>query len=250
MMKMRHYRSAIPAGARERIVSTHEPDGAKRQVEYTLGDEVVGRRWFDQDGSMGSETPLKSGQVHGTLYYFSSSQPDGPLKVIFAEPYRNGLAHGTAEQWSVYDGRFLGSCTMKRGTGIDLWRAETYSGASAYLSEARYIKEGNWHGFEWWLNQDQKTVHKESHFSENLQHGITREWNGQGKLKRGYPKYWVQNMRVTKRQYLRAQVNESNLPPYREVDNLPRRKFPSEVLAAISETASIKYPMIATQRER
>jgi len=235
MMKMKHYRSAIPAGARERIVSTHEPDGAKRQVEYILGDEVVGRRWFDQDGSMGTETPLKNGLVHGTLYYFSAL-PGGTLKVIFAEPYRNGFAHGTARQWSDYDGRALGSYTMKRGTGIDLWRAQTYSGRSAYLSEARYIKDGNWHGFEWWLNENQKTVHKENHFSENLQHGITREWNFEGRLKRGYPKYWIRNVQVTKRQYVRAQAAEPNLPPYREVDNLPRRKFPPEVLAAISET--------------
>lgn len=136
-------------------------------------------------------------------------------------------------QWSSYDGKVIGSYTMKRGTGIDLWKQETYPGHSAYLSEARYIKDGNWHGFEWWLNEDQKTVQKENHFWENLQHGITREWNNQGRVKRGYPKYWVRNVRVTKRQYLKAQTKDPSLPPYREVDNLPRRRFPAEVLAAI-----------------
>jgi hypothetical protein len=156
--------------------------------------------------------------------------------VIFAEPYRNGLAHGTARQWSAYDGRPIGSYTMKRGTGIDLWRVESYSGSSVYFSEVRFIKGGSFNGFEWWLNEDQKSVHQENHFWENLQHGILRRWNDKGRLMRGYPRYWVRNERVTKRQYLRACLKDPHLPPFREADNLPRRGFPPEVVPAITRT--------------
>jgi hypothetical protein len=232
---MRHYRSSIPIAAKERVVSTHPSNGLKQKVECVLDGEVVGVRWFDQDGSMGSETPLKNGVRHGTMYYFHGS--DRTLRVNFAEPYRNGLAHGTARQWSTYDGASIGCYTMKRGTGIDLWRGEAYSGSSIHLQEARYLKDGNWHGFEWWLNEDQKTVHQENHFWENLQHGILRRWNADGRLMRGYPRYWVRNERVTKRQYMLACLQDHNLPSFCEADNRPRRKFPPEVLSAITKTA-------------
>jgi hypothetical protein len=141
------------------------------------------------------------------------------------------------KQWSAYNGRLIGSYKMNHGTGVDLWRAETYSGRSVYLSEARYIREGKWHGFEWWLNEDQKTIHKENHFADNLQHGILREWNSEGRLKRGYPRYWVKDKTVSKRQYLRACTQDPNLPPFREADNLPLREFPTEVLAAIDPSS-------------
>jgi hypothetical protein len=52
-----------------------------------------------------------------------------------------------------------------------------------------------------------------------------------------YPRYWVNNKQVTKREYLRACANHANLPPFRESDNQPRRKFPPEVLAAMNRTS-------------
>jgi antitoxin component YwqK of YwqJK toxin-antitoxin module len=238
-LKMKHYRSPISKAAQERVVSTHKSNGQKQQVEYVLNGEVVGTRWFDEHGLMHLENPRKNGVTHGTMYHFDD-RLDGILRVTFAEPYRNGLAHGTARQWSAYDGKLIGTYTMKRGTGIDFWRTETYSGSSVYLHETHYIKNGNWHGFEWWLNDDQASVHQEAHFWENLQHGIRREWNGEGKLKRGFPQYWVNNIRVTKRQYLRACAKDSKLPPFREIDNHPKRNFPPEVQVAIQETASLQ----------
>ncbi|HEY4359054.1 MAG TPA: hypothetical protein VGN16_25130 [Acidobacteriaceae bacterium] len=236
---MKHYRSSIPAAAEEQIVSTHASNGSKQQVNLVFEGEVVGSRWFDREGLMASETPLKNGKAHGTLYYFDDEM-DGPLRVTFAEPYRNGLAHGTAKQWSAYDGRLLGTYTMKHGTGLDLWRVETCGGSSAYLAEARYHRDGKWHGFEWWLQEDQTSVHKENHFSENLQHGIVREWNAAGRLRRGYPQYWFKGEKVSQKQYLRACTRDASLPPFHTSDNLPQRSFPAEVLAAIAETGSRK----------
>jgi len=235
---MKHYRSSIPNAAQERRFPAHQPAGNLQTVEYVLDGEVVGIRRFIQDGTMGSETPLKDGLVHGTMYYFDDI-PDGVLKVTFAEPYRNGLAHGTAKQWSE-DGKLIGTYTMKHGTGVDLWRHKSFLPGSAYIvHEARHIKDGKWHGFEWWLEEDQKSVHQEAHFWENLQHGIRREWNSNGRLRRGYPQYWVNNERVSKRQYLSDCTKDPNLPPFREADNLPKRKFPPEVRAAIKQTASL-----------
>jgi antitoxin component YwqK of YwqJK toxin-antitoxin module len=110
---MKNYRSSVPKMTQERVVSTHESNGQKKKAEYVLNGEVVGVRWFDKDGEIEAETPLKSGLIHGTQYRFDKHF-DGTLRVAFAEPYRSGLAHGTARQW---DGETLiGAPT--------LWRVE------------------------------------------------------------------------------------------------------------------------------
>lgn len=228
---MKNYRSSIHKAAQEHVVSAHKSNGQKQKAEYVLDGEVVGVRQFYEDGNIGMETPYRNGVIHGTLYCFDVFEKK--LRVTFAEPYRNGLAHGMAKQWSSDGEKLIGTYTMQRGTGLDLWRSWGYKSEVYYLSEARYLKDGKWHGFEWWFNEDQKSVHEENHYWENLQHGIQRMWNSNGVLKRGYPRYWVNNERVSKRQYLSASAKDCNLPLFHEADNLPLRDFPPEVLAAI-----------------
>lgn len=225
---MKHYRSSIPKTARERILATYETGPEKHKAEYLIGRSVVGIRYFDQNGQFEIEHPMKDGLLHGTLYRCD----DGV--VTSAEPYRNGLAHGIARQWS-FDGDLIGTYTMKRGTGLDLWRCKKdWGDKRVFLAEARFLRNGKWHGFEWWLNEDQKSVHDEQHFWENLQHGIERSWNSNNRLRRGYPRYWIKGKQVTKRDYIRACADDLSLPPFDESDNRPRRKFPPQVLAAIN----------------
>lgn len=227
---MKHYRSSIPKVARERVLATHLTGPQKYMAEYRVNGKVVGVRQFDQSGQLEVERPIKNGLSHGTLYICEEGI------MTFAEPYRQGLAHGTARQWS-HDGELIGTYTMKHGTGLDLWRQKRNWGTGrVFLAEARFIKKGKWHGFEWWLNEDQRGVYDEHHFWENLQHGIQRSWNSKDRLRRGYPRYWVNNERVTRREYLHASAKDPNLPAYRKSDNRPRRRFPSEVLAAIEVT--------------
>jgi hypothetical protein len=223
MLSMKNYRSSISKNARERVVATHLKGPQKYKVECVLKQEVVGIRTFEENGQLQYECPLKNDLRHGTVYFFS----DG--KVDFAEPYRNGFAHGTAKQWSD-DGELIGTYTMNHGTGLDLWRAKKNWGTgSIYLSEARYIQNGKWNGFEWWLNEDQRSVHDERHFCQDQLHGIERCWNFQGRLRRGYPKYWIKGKRITKRQYISACAKDSTLPAFRLKDNNPHRDFPPEV---------------------
>jgi hypothetical protein len=220
---MKHYRSSIPKEAKERILAHWLTGRQKYMAEYVLNRRIVGYRRFDQKGLLEFERPQKNGVTHGTVYHCESGL------VRFAEHYSNGFAQGTTKQWS-YDGELIGTYTMKHGTGLDLWRVKKdWGDGRVYLAEARFLKDGKWHGFEWWLNEDQKSVHDEHHFWENMQHGIERSRNSQGGLRRGYPRYWVQNVRVTKRKYLRECANDSNLPLYREQDNLPAREFPAEI---------------------
>jgi antitoxin component YwqK of YwqJK toxin-antitoxin module len=220
---MENYRSSIPKTAQERIVATYVTGPQKYKAEYILNGEVVGVRYFEENGNLMSETPIKNGLTHGIQYLFD----EGCLE--FSETYQNGLAHGTAKQWSP-DGELIGTYTMKHGTGLDLWRCKNnWGNGSIYLSEARYFKDGHFQGFEWWINEDQKTVNHERHFCQDQVHGIERFWNAEGRLRRGYPKYWVNNKQVTKRAYIKECANDMSLPRFNEEDNLPQRKFPDEV---------------------
>jgi antitoxin component YwqK of YwqJK toxin-antitoxin module len=215
------YQTSIPPAAVERIVSTH-PDGSRRHAEYVLEGEVVGHRWWDEDGSLSRETPFMNGVKHGVEYIFYASG-----NLVSAEPYERGQMHGLTEQWD-RDGRLIGTYTMVHGTGIDLWRWVRPDG-SISLSEVRYYKDGHRHGFEWWINWDQQQVSEEQHFREGEPHGIHRDWNVRDRLSRGFPKYYVNGRKVTKRQYLAACKTDATLPPFRVEENDPARTFPPEI---------------------
>jgi hypothetical protein len=218
---MKHYRSSIPKAARERITATFVTGPHKFKAEYILNRRLVGIRYFHESGELSAEYPLRNGLLHGIVY-----GADEPGKLDSAEPFSKGLPHGTAKQWSA-DGKLIGTYTMIRGSGIDLWWNSSEDGT--YLSEARYLQHGKWHGFEWWFNQD-GTVWSERHFWSGQKHGIERLWNEHGRLRRGYPKYWIRNERTTKRQYRRVHANDDpTLPPFREEDHRPQRKFPPEI---------------------
>jgi hypothetical protein len=214
------YVTLIPAEAEERVTDSY-PDGTKQRAEYWLNGALAGMRGFDPNGERESECPFRAGVKHGMEYRW-----DAPGKLLSAEPYENGLPHGTAHQWAD-DGRLMGRYTLDHGTGIDLWWQER--DGPDYLAEVHTMRDGRWHGFEWWLNEDQQSAHIERHWSHGYRHGIERDWNIRGRLSRGYPRYWVHGERVTKRQYLKAASQDPSLPPFRPEDNEPRRTFPPEV---------------------
>jgi hypothetical protein len=97
-----------------------------------------------------------------------------------------------------------------------------------YLAEARYLNGGEYHVFEWWLNPD-GSVWTDGTSGTTGRHGIERSWNQSGRLRRGYPKYWVKGVRATKRQYLRPCANDPTLPRFRERDSRLQRELPAEI---------------------
>ena len=214
------YLSSIPADAREKVTARYGKIGKKR-AEYYVGKEFVGIREFFITGEPESEWALQNGIRHGTHYRWYE-----PGKLLSCAPYENGGAHGTAFEWA-RDGRLLGSYTMERGTGIDLWW-EDWSDGSVNLAEVHYECDGKNHGFEWWLNTD-ASLWQERHWHEGNLHGIEREWNHEGGVRRGYPRYYLHSERVTKRQYLKACTKDTTLPPFRSEDNFPQRAFPPEI---------------------
>lgn len=219
---MRRLKSDIPARAKEVLVNLSVR-------EYRLGGKLVGRRIFNSEGTLVIETPMRDGRKHGRELTWDD---DGKLELV--EPYYDGKIHGTAKQ---YDrrGRVIGTYKMVHGTGYDVWRNQFPDGP-VHVSEIHSNRDGSLHGFVWWLEPDQKSVHDEKHWHKGQLHGIDREWNFAGKLRRGFPKYWVHDQAVTKRQYLAAARKDPTLPSFRLKDNRPRREFPREIRQLLNKS--------------
>jgi antitoxin component YwqK of YwqJK toxin-antitoxin module len=214
------YRSSIPEAAQEQVTVRY-PGGQKRRADYFLDGELVGCRWFFKSGDPMMETPLRDGKRHGTDYTWSAS---GKLRSV--ESFVDGRSHGVATQWDS-EGNLLGSYTMEHGTGIANWWGRD-DDRRRYLAAVNYCKDGAPHGAEWELLPDQMVFH-ERYWLHGQFHGIERMWNSQGRLRRGYPMYYVNGKRINKRQYVRACTHDPSLIPFREEDNKPERTFPPEI---------------------
>jgi hypothetical protein len=223
-------RSSIAKRAKQRVIERY-PSGAPKRAEYRVDGKLVGRRDFHATGEVEAEWPERDGRAHGVQQRW-----DSPGVLLSTSPYRNGREHGVARQW--HNGMLAGSYRMVNGTGIDLWWDSAGDGP-ATLSEARYCRDGDRHGFEWWINDDQRTVYEEAHFQRGAAHGIERKWNADGRLRRSFPKYWVDGVQTTKRDYLAAVKRDATLPPFRLRDNSPRRVFPPEIAAELGPRAQL-----------
>lgn len=191
-------------------------------MECLLDGQLVGQRSYDGEGNLRIETPIRNGQKHGREYIWNES---GCLESV--EPFVNGKRHGLAKQYG-RKGNVIGTYRFVHGTGFDIWRWEQEDG-STFVSEVFSVRDGALDGYEWWLNEDQRSVWHERHWRKGKLHGIERMWNEKGRLKRGFPKYWFQGQAVRKHAYMKAAEKDKTLPGYREKDNQPQRKFPLEI---------------------
>ena len=220
-MKPRNYRSSIPKSATGVVEETFDC-GAKKSAFFLLTGNKVGYRMWNESGELEFEYGMRNGKKHGREYnFFENGQPHE------VTPYRNGTIHGTGKQWSI-DGKVVITYNLINGTGLDLWCGHEKD----TLSEEHYWPKDGELGYHRDWNEDEKAVHIEYYFFYGKgYHGIWREWNTDGKLRRGFPQYWVNDGRVTKRQYLKASEMDGTLPPYRPEENRPIRKLPPEYLA-------------------
>lgn len=226
---MKRPKSDIPENTTERVIQEFRqevhPQGKTvyfRVAECVLASQVVGYRAYDEDGRLMRETPIKNGKKHGREYIWDF---EGALESV--EPYVEGQLHGLAKQYD-RNGKVIGTYRFVRGTGYDIWRYRRTDGTIG-ISEIHSIQNSAMHGFEWWVRSDQQSVWHERHWLQGKYHGIERIWNKEGRLKRGYPKYWIHNRAVSKREYMKAAEKDETLPKYRETDDLPQRQFPVEI---------------------
>ena len=215
------YETSIPSDAKE-VVCGKYGDGKPQRIEFRRGKEVVGIRLYDRKGVLDQEYCFRNNLRHGWQYHFYDSGIPSS-----AEHFEDGLEHGTTYQWS-HTGDFIGSYTMERGTGWDIWRGR-YEDDEPTVSELRRYVDGKRHGPEWWVNDDQESVRKEEIYWEGLKHGVERRWDWDGNLDSEHPKYWIHGEEVDGHAYNEASVNDPTLPPFRIEDKLPQRTFPLEV---------------------
>jgi antitoxin component YwqK of YwqJK toxin-antitoxin module len=215
------YVSDIPESAEERVVERYDT-GAKREARYLAGGEVVGVRLFHPDGRIELESPRRAGEPNGTEY-----QWDDKGQLRSALPYVDGLEHGISRQWAP-DGRPLGTYELRHGTGLDLWRGQRQDG-SPYLAEARSVVSGQRHGLEWLIDQDQRSVHRETRFAGGLEHGIRREWDADRQLREGHPRFYLLDREVDGDEYEYGRSIDPDLPPYDAADDQAARTFPDAV---------------------
>ena len=217
-MKPRNYRSSIPTSATEVVEETFGC-GAKKSAFFFLRGEKVGNRSWSESGELEFEYGIKNGEKHGREYCFCENGQ--PYEMT---PYRNGRIHGTGKQWSA-EGKVVITYKLINGTGLDLWCGnEKYT-----LSEEHYCPRDDEAGYRREWNDDEKTINTEYYFVNGKgYHGIWREWNKKGKLRRGFPQYYVNDGRVTKRQYLKACEKDGMLSRYRPEEDRPYRKLPPE----------------------
>jgi hypothetical protein len=220
-MSRREYKTSIPVDAAEKVESRH-PTGSIKSASYFLGEEKVGyREWFD-DGQLDFEYALREGIKHGPEYHFCANG-----QLLEKETYRHGRLHGTGKQWSE-SGRLLVSWRLVNGRGLDLW-CDT---CTETLAEEHYWPREGERGYSRAWNDDEKTVWQEYFYALSKgYHGIWREWNARGRLRRSFPRYYVNDRKVTKRQYLRACETDHTLLPYRAEDDDPHRELPAEYVA-------------------
>jgi hypothetical protein len=150
---------------------------------------------------------------------------DGSLSL--AEPYVKGLIHGTAMQYGS-DGSIIGTYTLIHGTGFHIWR-QVIADKSIFVTEIHSIRDGVPHGHEWFFTFPQQDLWQERYWHRGKLHGMERVWNSRGRLRRGYPKFYISDQVVSRRRYLNLARADGTLPPYQEQDDRPYRSFPPEI---------------------
>jgi antitoxin component YwqK of YwqJK toxin-antitoxin module len=193
-----------------------------RTVDCFVAGNFVGRRVYNQEGILVLETPMKNGLRHGREQTWDD---EGHLLLI--EPYAKGKIHGTAKQYG-RNGKVIGTYKLKHGTGLDIWRQEDERGR-VFGSEIHYLRDGIPHDYQWWFASSKQDLMHERHWQMGKLHGIERVWNHRGSLRRGYPKFFIAGQAVSKQKYAKMTLIDTTLPIFREEDNLPKRKLPSEI---------------------
>jgi hypothetical protein len=135
----------------------------------------------------------------------------------------DGLQHGWAKQYDS-SGRLLLVSPFKRGTGTDYWCDD-----QGRLAEEHPLVGGRISGCERWWATDQKTVYSETGWLDGAYHGIWRQWTD-GKLDRGFPKFFIRGAQVSKREYLAAARGDPTLTEYARQDDFPKRKLPEQFI--------------------
>jgi antitoxin component YwqK of YwqJK toxin-antitoxin module len=175
---------------------------------YRMGDETVGITyyWDRNKNQLHSEELFKGGKQHGAQRAWHGN---GQLR--WERPYKDGQMHGTFTQ-SDKSGKLLGTFVMKEGTGnFQTWYD---NGRLEYIKP---YKKGKEHG-ELRTFYDNGILFQAITYKEGKAHGISYLWERSGMLTNDSPKFYIQDERVTKEEYLKAAEKDKSLAPIKASD--------------------------------
>ena len=220
---MKHVKSDIPQGAIETSAS-EENDvlNDHRVVDCLFKGQLVGRRVYNREGVLILEAPMREGLKHGREITWDD---DGTLLLI--EPYVKGKIHGTAKQYG-RNGKVIGTYTIHHGTGLDVWRQEDED-HQVFVSEIHHLQDVLPNSYEWGFASSKEDLWQERNWNMGKLHGIERVWNNRGRLRRGYPKFYIADRAVSRQKYIKMALSDKSLPVYREKDDLAHREWPEEI---------------------
>ncbi len=205
------YPSDIPEGVDERLLTLDEY-GDTVHACFVAGEEIA-RRIRDETGAVIEEVMMSGGIRQGSLRRWFSN---GILR--FKTHFETGKEHGVARQFGI-DGALLGTYEMSNGTGLDIWWHE-----NGKIAEERHIVDGLHHGCKLWWNEDGMQVYTERFWQRGRLHGVVREWQEDGRLRPGYPEYYIRSKKVRPAEYAEAAESDPSLIRYHKEHDTPSRE--------------------------
>jgi hypothetical protein len=179
-------------------------EGGKAQIAWSIAGDVLSERYFDANG-----------RAHGMEV---SRYEDGAVE--WQVPWVRGQMHGIARQFDE-SGRELFRARFVRGSGIDLWVQANE------IVELRECKDSVPHGVERWGHP--LLPYEEGYFIRGKRAGVFRRWIG-SELETGYPRYFIDDEEVSRKEYLQTRRRRPELPASRRKDDRRGRSMHSGLL--------------------
>jgi len=222
--------------ARASIVVTGR-NNASARGEARTGKRPLAQLTWSLEGRLLYEKPLDpSGRAHGI-----ETERDDAGRVIWCARWVHGLMHGPAIQFDA-QGRPIVVTEFVRGRGVDIWVS------CGKVTEVREMAEGVPHGLVRWGNPARPW--EEEHFFHGQRHGVFRQWEPDGSLRKGYPHFYLRDTRVSRRKYEAARAKDESLPEYRATDDSNRRTIPQVVREALERARRLASELALLEHAR
>jgi hypothetical protein len=205
-----------------------------------LGEAVQGTRRrarliWSRDGRLMHEQPLDpQGLPHGI-----EIERDDSGAAVWCATWVHGSMHGPVMHFDERGVPVLVTLFV-RGRGTDLWMN------CGQVSEVRELVDGVPHGVVRWGHP--RAPSEEGHFVRGRRHGIFREWESDGTLRKGFPRFYLDDTRVSRRAYEAAQTADSSLRPYDAREDSNERVTPPAVRDAFARARSLRRELALVDR--
>jgi hypothetical protein len=200
-----------------------------------LGSRRLGRLIWSRDGALMHEQPLDAqGRAHGIEIEYDDSGA-----VVWCATWVHGSMDGPVVQLDERGVPVLVT-GFEGGRGTDLWMS------CGQISEVRELLDGAPHGLLRW--GDPTRPSEEGYFVRGQRHGIFREWESDGRLRKGFPRYYLDDARVSRRVYEAARVEDPSLRPYVAREDVNRRAMPEAVREALARARGLRRELALVER--